>query len=248
MNLLAFHFEACVKPDPIDPGVVYAFAHTPPGAIQRGALVKAWIREAAFAPRARRCALLMSPDAIHKLHHVVDETLARPLPAGEDGTASFRRIFIDGETPPAITDALVAARALFHRETGYWPKKILSRCHTPFDSKEEYHLVEHAHFDSYQDPDERYVMIAVLAGAGPVLIRNPRNELPACDDFDLAAFAAYADDLRRRYGAVHVRPNSIVLKKANLRGSPERFDTLPHLSGQVSNWPFWGKRVAFTLS
>lgn len=248
MNLLAFHFEAGVKPDPIDAGVVYAFPHTPPGVIQRGELVKAWIRESAFAPRARRCALLLSPDAIHHLHHVVDETLARPLPVGVEETGTFRRIFELGETPPAIADALVEARAIFRRETGYWPKKILSRCHTPFDSKEEYHIVEHAHFDSYQDPDERFVMIVVLAGNGPVLIRNPRNELPPCDDVDLPAFAGYADDLRRRYGAVHVRPGSIVIKKANLRGSPERFDTLPHLSGKVTNWPFWGKRVAFTLS
>jgi hypothetical protein len=247
MKTLPHRKHAGLVLDPVDPGILYAAPDTEPGLIQRGEDVKAWIREDAVSPAARRCALWMSPDAIIDLHDAVELSLARPLPEGEAGEGSFRKIFSGRSlVGRPVVDALVAARALFKREAGYWPKKILSRCHTPLHADQNFHIVEHAHFDSYEDPNERFVMIVTLSGNGPVLIRNPMNERP--ENLESHAFAVYAAGLRRRFGQIKVRPGSIVLKKANHRGARVLFDLLPHFSGRVSEWPLLGKRVAFTIS
>ena len=239
--------DAAVRHDPVDPGIVFVAPGTAigsaAGALRRDPAMKATIRERAFTDAERRSARWLSPDAIVALHEAADATLAAPLPVDD---AAFEALFSRHAAPRRIVAALSRARALFHAETGYWPRKIISRCNAPMYARESFHLVEYAHFDSYDDPDERFVMIVVMAGAGPVLIRNPENALP--DSLETEVFAAYAQRLLRRHGAVQVAPGSIVLKKANHRGGAEFADRLPHVSGKVSRWPVLGKRVAFTLS
>ncbi|MGD2132085.1 MAG: hypothetical protein PVI23_04785 [Maricaulaceae bacterium] len=238
--------DARITPDPIDPGIVHAPANAAFGLIQSGPQIKACIRAHAFTPAERRAALWLSPDGVVALHDAVERTLAQLLPAGEDRTEDFRALFASSSAPAPIVDALVRLRRQFFASTGAWPRKIISRCHAPLFSMDEFNIVPYAHFDSYEDRQERYVMIAVLCGAGPVLIRNPNSEVPS--SLEPEVFTAYAERLRAQYGAIEVRPGSVVMKKANHRGSSEFADLLPHLSGRVPPLPFWGKRVAFTLS